>query len=118
MADGEALDQRKRNRRASIGCARSPPDRITCTCLFKRIITAEIKRAREHLDRRITIQPAQSSAFYNAYQRASSGRSIHDPTAAIFLKQSTMDGFIVTVNRFDQTVTPKKCINRDDLRTV
>ena len=117
MADGEALDQRKRNRSASIGCAHGPSDRITRTCPYKRIITAQIKRAREHLDRRITIQRVQSSAFYNAYQRASSGCSIHDPTVAIFLKRSTIDRFIVTIDRFDRTVTPKKCINRDVLRT-
>ena len=117
MADEEALDWRKHNRSASIGCACGPPDRITCTCLFKRIITAQIKRAREHPDRRITIQRAQSSAFYNAYQRASSGCSIHDLTAAIFLKWSTMDRFIITVDRFDRTVTPKKCINRYVLQT-
>ena len=116
VADGEALDQRKHNRSASIRCARGQPDRITRTCLFKRIITAQIKRAREHLDHMITIQRAQSSAFYNAYQRASSRRSIHDLTAAIFLKRSTMDRFIVTVDRLDRTVTPKKCINRDVLR--
>ena len=116
VADGEALDQRKHNRSASIRCTRGQPDRITRTCLFKRIIKAQIKRAREHLDHMITIQRAQSSAFYNAYQRASSRRSIHDLTAAIFLKRSTMDRFIVTVDRLDRTVTPKKCINRDVLR--
>ena len=117
VADREALDQRKRNRSASIECARGPPDHITRSCLFKRIITAQIKCAREHLERQITIQLAQSSAFYNTYQRASSRRSIHDPTAVIFLKRSTMDHFLITVDRFDWTVTPKKCINRDVLRT-
>ena len=71
---------------------------------------ALIKAHATHPDRQIMIQWAQSSAFYNAYQRASSGRSIHDLTAVIFLKRSMMDRFIVTVDHFDWTVTPKKCI--------
>ena len=40
----------------------------------------------------------------------SSGPSIGDPTDAIYLKWSTMDRFIVIVDRFDRTVTPKICL--------
>ena len=36
----------------------------------------------------------------------------HDPTAMTYLKRSTMDRFIVTVDRNDRTVTPKFSINR------
>ena len=39
-----------------------------------------------------------------------SGPSIGDPTDAIYSKRSTMDRFIVTVDRFDWTVTPKCAI--------
>ena len=45
-----------------------------------------------------------------------SGPSIDDPTVAIFLKRSTMDRSIITVDHFDQTVTPKSCINRGVLQ--
>ena len=40
----------------------------------------------------------------------------HDPTATTYLKRSTMDRFIVTVDRNDRTVTPKFSINRRVLR--
>ena len=66
VADGEALDQRKRNRSASIGCARGPPDCITHSCLFKRIIKVIIQRVETHHERWIAIQRAQSDAFNNA----------------------------------------------------
>ena len=36
----------------------------------------------------------------------------HDPTATTYLKRSTMDRFIVTVDRNDRMVTPKFSINR------
>ena len=39
-----------------------------------------------------------------------------DPTATIFLKRFTVDRFIVTVDRFDRTITPKMYINRGVLR--
>ena len=40
----------------------------------------------------------------------------HDPTAMTYLKRSTMDRFIVTVDQNDQTVTPKFHLNRRVLR--
>ena len=40
----------------------------------------------------------------------------HDPTATTYLKRSTMDRFIVTVDRNDRTVTPKFRLNRRVLR--
>ena len=55
VADGEALDRRKRDRSASIRCARGPPDRITRTWLIKGIITVLIKSRATHLNRRIAI---------------------------------------------------------------
>ena len=39
-----------------------------------------------------------------------SGLCTGDPTNVIYLKRSTMDRSIVTVDRFDRTVTPKVCI--------
>ena len=53
------------------------------------------------------IQRQRCDAFYNASNRTSSERSIHDPMAETFLKRSTMEHSIVTVDHFDQTVTPK-----------
>ena len=51
------------------------------------------------------------------YKRISSKfiRTVHqDPMDVICLKRSTMDRFIVTVDRFDRTVTPKMSIKRGD----
>ena len=55
-------------------------------------------------------------AFYKRISSTSSGPSISDPTIAIYLKQSTMDRSIVTVDRFDRTVMPKCTIKRRVLR--
>ena len=63
-----------------------------------------------HLNRVIAIQGARSNVFYNASRRIASRRSTHDLTTTIFLKQSIVDRFIVTLDRFNQTVTPKMCI--------
>ena len=46
----------------------------------------------------------------------SSGPSISNPTDAIYSKQSTMDHSIVTVDRFDRTVTPKCTTKQGVLR--
>ena len=54
--------------------------------------------------------------FYKRISSTSSGPSISDPTIATYLKRSTMDRSIVTVDRFDQTVTPKCTIKQDVLR--
>ena len=73
---------------------------------------AQISRTGEHLDRRIVIQRAKSNAVYNAYHTDQIQALHQDPTAAICSKRSTMDRFIVTVDRFDQTVMPKYPIKR------
>ena len=46
------------------------------TCGKRRIITAQIKRAGENLDRQIAIQGAKSRAFYNASHQIASRSSI------------------------------------------
>ena len=84
--------------------------RSRARALIVSVITAEMKRWGANRDRPIAIQGARSNAFYNASRQIASRRSILDPTATIFLKRSIMDRFIVTVDRFDRTVTPKMCI--------
>ena len=99
----------------TIGARRSnaPVDhriRSRARALIVSVITAEMKRWGADRDRPIGIQGVRSNAFYNASQRIASRRSIFDPTATIFSKRSIVDHFIVTVDRFDQMVTPKMCI--------
>ena len=55
-------------------------------------------------------------AFYKRISSTSSDSSISDPMIATYLKRSTMDRSIVTVDRFDQTVTPKCTIKRHVLQ--
>ena len=88
----------RNDRRTWIAWTRGPLDLIKRTCLKGGVITALIKSSATHPDRRIAIQGMRFHAFYNASKTASSGRSIKDPTAATFLKRSTMDRSIVTVN--------------------
>ena len=48
---------------------RGPPTDQSSTCLFKRVITALMKRRGSHLDCPIVIQRARFKHFYNASQR-------------------------------------------------
>ena len=52
-------------------------------------------------------------AFYKRISSTSSSPSISDPTIATYLKRSTIDRSIVTIDCFDQTVTPKCTIKQD-----
>ena len=82
------------------------------TCFNWSVITAVMTRRRSHLGRPIAIQGAIFYAFYNGHLRGIIQTVHPDRTTANFSKQSTMDSFIVTINRFDRTVTPKKPIKR------
>ena len=62
------------------------------------VMTAVISSRGMHPKHRIAMQRRRSNAFYNASKMASSGCSIKDPTAATFLKRSTMDRSIVIVD--------------------
>ena len=98
--------------RAWIAWTQGPPDHISARALFKGVITALMKRARG-ASRPSDLNPR--GAIQGVLQRiskASSRRSIHDQTATTFLKRSTMDCFIVTVDHFDRRVTPKYLIKR------
>ena len=87
------------------------------TCFNWSVITAVMTRHGSHLGRPIAIQGAIFNAFYNGHLR-SIIQTVHpDRTAATFLQRSTMDRFIVTVDRFDQTVVPKKPIKLSVLPT-
>ena len=99
----------------TIGARRSnvPVDhwiRSRARALIVSVIKAEMKRWGADRDRPIAIQGARSNTFYNVSRRIASRRSILDLTATIFLKQFIVDRFIVTVDHFDRTVTPKICI--------
>ena len=85
--------------------------RSIARALIKEVITAVIEFGREHRDRRIAIQQRKNNAFYNASQGDASGPSIHDPTEAIFPKTVHHGPFIVTVDRFDRTVTKFRPLN-------
>ena len=97
-------------RYASIGWTPDHRIRSRARALIVGVITAEMKQWGANRDRPIAIQGAQSNAFYNASRGIASRRSILDPTATIFSKTVHRGCFIVTVDRFDQTVTPKKPI--------
>ena len=62
--------------RVSIAWTRGPPIAIKNTCFNKGVITVLIKSRATHLDRQITIQGAETHAFYNASHQASFGPSI------------------------------------------
>ena len=97
---------------ASIRCTHGPPDRIKRTCFLKGVITPLIKRAGAHLDRQIVIQGTRSKVFYNASQTAHPDAPSKIRWLRHFLKRSMMDCSLVTVDRFDRTVTPKYPIKR------
>ena len=102
----------KHDRGASITWTRGLMIAIKSTCFIKRIITVLIKWRGAHLDRPIAIQGARFKGVLKRISNGSSGPSISDPTDAIYSKQSMMDRSSVTVDRFDQTVTPKCIIKR------
>ena len=66
---------------------------------------AEIKSRGSHLSRPIAIEGASFEAFSKALSADQSRPSIRDPTIAIFSKTVHHGPFIVTVDRFDRTVT-------------
>ena len=98
-------------RYTSIGWTPDHRIRSRARALIVSIITAEMKRWGVNRDRSIAIQGARSNAFYNASRGIASRRSILDPTATTFFETVHRGRFIVTVDRFDRTVTPKKPIN-------
>ena len=91
---------------------RGPPDHDQSMCWIKGIITAEIQSCGTHLDRQIKIQRAWFKAFYKRISNDHIWTVHHDRTAMIFLKWSTMDRSIVTVDRNDRTVTKWRPIKR------
>ena len=86
------------------------------TCLNLGVITDEIKSPWKHLGRSIAIQGAIFKRFYNAYQREIIQTVDPDPTATIIFETVHCGCFIVTVDRNDQTDTPKFPLNRLVLR--
>ena len=105
------LDEERRikwmiDRRASIEWTCGPPKSIKRTCQLKGVITVQIEPRGEHLDRLIKIQRTRSKAFNKRILKRSSRPSISNPTATTYLKRSTMDRSIVTIDRNDRTVTP------------
>ena len=97
-------------RYASIGWTPDHRIRSRARALIVSVITAEMKLWGANRDRPIAIQGARSNTFYNASRGIASRGSILDPTATIFSEMVHRGCFIITVNRFDQTVTPKKPI--------
>ena len=89
-----------------------PPDQDQACAQISGVITVQIEPCGEHLDRRITIQGAKLERFYNASRGIASRRSILDLTGTIFSETVHRGRFIVTVDRFDRTITPKKPIKR------
>ena len=71
-----------------------------------------MKCAGVHLDRQIVIQGARSKAFYNASQTVHPDAPSKIQRLRHFSKQSTMECFIVVVDRFDQTIMPEHLIKR------
>ena len=55
---------------------RGPPTDQSSTCLFKRVITVQIRSRRENRGRPIAIQRALFEAFYKAFHRIRSRPSI------------------------------------------
>ena len=80
------------------------------TCFNWSVIMAVMTRHGSHLGHPIAIQGAIFNAFYNGHLRRIIQTVHPDRTAETFLKRSTMDRFIVIVDRFDRTVVPKKHI--------
>ena len=69
------------------------------------VITAEIKSRGSHLSRPIAIEGASFEAFSKALSADQSRPSIRDPTIATFSENGPSWTVIVTVDRFDRTVT-------------
>ena len=95
--------------RSWIAWTQGPPDHISGRALFKRAGGGGGGGSSRPSDR--DSRGAIQGILYRI-SKASSRHSIRDPTVAIFLKWSTMDRSIVTVDRFDRTVTPKYPIKR------
>ena len=85
---------------------------IRCMCSNWSVITAVMTRRGSHLGRPIVIQGAIFYALYNGHLRGIIQTVHPDRRAVTFSKRSTMDRFIVTVDRFDRMVTPKIYIKR------
>ena len=65
--------------------------RSSSTCVYKRVITAEMLRRGTHLSRRIEIQGAKSKRFYNANPRGRLEPLIQIRRPRYFLKRSIVD---------------------------
>ena len=111
MAEGDALDQKCMDYRASIAWMQSPPDHQSHMCLHgelskmiatfhQRIITVEIKTDETHPDRPIKIKQRAFEAFY---KRTS---TCHHLTRLIVIERSLLNG-----NGLRWTVSSEPFIN-------
>ena len=100
MAAREASDCRRSEIHASIAWSTDHRSRLSARAFIKGIITVAIKDWR-----------GESERFYNRISSDESGPSISDPTDATFPKTVHRGPFIITVDRFDRTVTIQSPLN-------